>query len=179
LNVFENNEGYYLYFGRLSREKGLSNLVQVFNETTEKLKIVGEGPELNKLKIISLSHIEFLGSKNKIELKQLISKSKFIVIPSIMFENNPLSIVESFALGKPVIGSKIGGITELLENNRGILFDSGNNKSLLSAINKAKCISEKDYKTMCDKIKDFFSNNLSESIHYKNLISIYDKVLNV
>jgi len=80
-------------------------------------------------------NIKFLGYKTGEELKKEIRKSMFVVLPSEWYENNPRTVLESFALGKPVIGSRIGGIPELVRDGiTGYTFEVGNVEDLKEKI---------------------------------------------
>ena len=117
------DEGYALYFGRLSKEKGILNLIKAFSKTQNgMLYIAGEGEEKENIeKLINenkLTHrVKLLGFLNSEEMKEYIRKCKFVVVPSIWYENCPYSIIETLAIGKPIIGSNIGGIPELVQDN--------------------------------------------------------------
>ena len=92
-----------------------------------------------------------------------------MVIPSEWYENNPLSIIESFAVGTPVLGADIGGIPELVNSTNGRLFRSGDVEDLCSKIEEMMKIKNWDYQQISDEAKIRFS---SEN-YYKELISIY------
>jgi glycosyltransferase involved in cell wall biosynthesis len=120
---------YYCYIGRLSSEKGIGTLLKAAGGLPAyKLKIIGTGPlESDLLLMNKREHIEFLGYKTGNELKNLLSGSRFMVIPSEVYENNPLTIIESLCAGTPVLGSNIGGIPELIKPGfNGMLFEAGN-----------------------------------------------------
>ena len=127
-------DDYILYFGRLSEEKGLMQLISSMKRLPNiKLKIAGTGP-LEK-ECYGYKNIEYVGFKTGNELKDLISKAKFAVYPSIWYENCPLSILEAESYGTPVITGNYGGMKELVENNEtGILLDDINKSSLKDAI---------------------------------------------
>ena len=135
--IEENNEkgDYVLYFGRLSEEKGL----EMFLNSCKKLphipfKVAGTGP-LDGI-CQGIPNVEYVGFKKGEELNSLISKAMFTVYPSIWYDNCPLSILESEALGTPVIASKMGGIPELIENDEtGILIEDINEEKLTKEIN--------------------------------------------
>ena len=179
-----NNKGdYFLYFGRLSHEKGIHTLLKAWESIKPKLKIVGEGSEMRNLsKFITdknLTNIELLGFKSGKELENLISNASFIIVPSEWYENNPLTIIESYANGKPVIASKIGGITEIVINNEtGFLYEMGNIQSLIFEVQKASKISENDYLKMSKKSREFAEINFSQEKHYNDLMNIYKKLIN-
>jgi len=169
---------YFLYYGRLSREKGIDLLFDVAKKLKINLKIAGTGPLLDKLKHNADNNIEVLGFKNGEELWDLINNSNFVIVPSEWYENNPLTIVESFTFGKPVIGSDIGGITELLQNNRGVLFKPKSFDSLEKAILKASNLDEKEYEIYSQNVTNYAKKEFSEENHYNSLLNIYKSVLN-
>ena len=124
------DEAYGLYFGRLSKEKGILNLIEAFSRIQgKKLYIVGDGPEKKRIeKIISerklKENITVLGYLSQDEVKKYIKNARFIVVPSIWYENCPYSVLETQAIGKPVIGADIGGIPELVKDKEnGLIYN--------------------------------------------------------
>lgn len=121
---------YFLYFGRLAPEKGISTLLRAAKAAGASLKIVGSGPEQQNLLALNEnlgSGAEFLGYRSGEDLHALIRGARAVVLPSEWYENAPMSVLESFALGKPAIGARIGGIPELIEDGvNGWTFASGN-----------------------------------------------------
>ena len=118
---------YYCYVGRLSHEKGVRTLIEAANRLPYKLKIIGGGPLEDELKAVAGKQIEFVGFKQWDEIKELVGKARFSVIPSEWYENNPLSVIEAQCLGTPVLGARIGGISELInEGETGMTFESRN-----------------------------------------------------
>ncbi len=108
-----------LYAGRLAPEKGVRTLVAAARRIPEvPLKIAGEGPlaaELGRERARGgLDHVELLGALPGDALAGLWRSARFTVVPSECYENSPLVVLESFALGKPVVGSRLGGIAELV-----------------------------------------------------------------
>lgn len=128
VKILSKKEDYALYFGRLGKEKGIELMLKALPQN-RKLVIAGKGPLENKVR--SNKQIEYVGFKSGKELKELISKARFTIYPSIWYENSPFSIIESISLGTPVLGSNLGGIPELIQNNiTGLLFESGNELDL-------------------------------------------------
>jgi len=133
---------YILYFGRLSREKGLSTLIRAVKRFPDSLLLIaGEGPEKRSLEMLcdreNADNVRFIGQKNPTEIRQLIDRCAFSVLPSIWYENCPLSILESMARGKPVVGSRIGGIPELIGDGRtGLLSRAGDVDDLSEKIGR-------------------------------------------
>ena len=127
--VSDFNKGdYYCYVGRLSEEKGVKTLVEAANKIPcRKLIVVGEGSMQDELRKQVMNHVIFTGKMTWKEVKQTVSKARFTVIPSEWYENCPLSVIESLCLGTPVLGARIGGIPELIdEPSAGLTFESGN-----------------------------------------------------
>jgi len=167
---YDKKEDYYCYIGRISEEKGIETLLQVAQQLPYPLKIAGTGPLFDDLKLRYASDkIEFSGYLNREEVKALIEKARFSVIPSEWYENNPLSGIESLYLGTPVLGANIGGIPELIEEGRsGLLFESGNKEELKNKI-------EKMYRTVFDyaAITQEAQKDYSSEKYYSSLMDIY------
>lgn len=134
------NDKYCLYFGRLSKEKGINTLLEVAGECKDiKLIIAGRGP-LEKVvqeKANNITNLVFVGMKSGADLYQLISNAEFSICSSEWYENCPLSVIESQALGTPVIGSDFGGTVELIEEGKtGLVYEGGNKQELIKCMYK-------------------------------------------
>jgi glycosyltransferase involved in cell wall biosynthesis len=122
------DDGYVLYLGRLSEEKGVETLLRAHTAAKGAwpLVVAGTGPlaDVFRLKYGSAT---FAGHLSGDTLKQTISNAAVIVLPSECFDNCPMSVLEAMAYGKPVVGSRMGGIPELVaEGETGLLFEAGN-----------------------------------------------------
>ena len=171
----------FLYFGRLSREKGLFTLVNVFKLNGKNLKIIGSGPIEEDLRSLASnsSNIEFISHVSQVEILQFVARCRFVIVPSEWYENNPMSILESFSLGKPVIGAKIGGIPELIADSiNGYLFESSSVAELSRAVDVSSKVSRDEYDSLSLQARESYLNFYNDKIHYKKLISIYNKVMN-
>ena len=142
VNPFFESKNYFLYTGQLLRAKGLFTLLETVRHLDKhySLYIAGDGEQKNKLiefaKEKKIENIRFLGHIKGEDLFKVISEAMFIVLPSECYENAPLSILEAFVYGKPVIGSNIGGIPELISaGETGLLFEPGNYEDLGKKIN--------------------------------------------
>jgi glycosyltransferase involved in cell wall biosynthesis len=136
IDTAPHDEGYVLYLGRLSPEKGVETLLRTHAESdgSWRLMIAGTGPLLADLQS-RFPAAEFRGHLAGIELEATIRGAALIVVPSEWHENSPLSILEAMAYGKPIVGSNIGGIPELVREGRtGLLFDPGNVSQLSNSI---------------------------------------------
>lgn len=168
-------EDYILYFGRLSEEKGLLELLGAMKELPNiKLKVAGTGP-LEKI-IKTKNNIEYVGFKSGDELKELISKAKFAVYPSVWYENCPLSILEAESYGTPVITANYGGMKELVENDEtGILLEKVNSETLKTAIKSLYADNKKLEKMSQNCIKKR-KNMITVQQYVNELIKLYNKI---
>ena len=182
-NSNNTDEEYILFFGRLSIEKGIINLLKAFsNQSYGKLLIAGDGPEKeNIINFINNSNltdrVKLLGFLNQDQIKEYISKSSFIVVPSIWYENCPYSILETLSMGKPVVASRIGGIPELIEENiNGYLYDYNDVESLTKMIEKL--FQDKNLRTtLGNNARKIAEEKYSSKAYYKNLMKIYEEVI--
>jgi len=165
-------EDYYCYLGRLSNEKGIYTLIEAAKQLPFKLKLIGGGPLLEKLQQSTNNEtVEILGHKNWDEIKNIVGKARFSVLPSECNENNPLSVIESKCLGTPVLGANIGGIPELIEPGKtGMLFESRNAEDLKEKIVQ---MFSADFDYM--QIATESQNRYSAEKYYQELMKIYGK----
>ena len=114
---------YILYFGRLSEEKGINFFLELCDRFPDvSFKIAGSGPYEEECK--KRKNVEYLGLLTGEVLKKTIAQARFVIYPSICYENCPLSILEAISLGTPVISSSRGGSMELVDNGKtGILIE--------------------------------------------------------
>jgi glycosyltransferase involved in cell wall biosynthesis len=178
-----NHDDYFVYYGRLSKEKGLLTLLKAMKEIDRsKLLIMGDGPQRPQLLQFTqenkLGNVCFIGSKGGEELKSIVANSKFVIVPSEWYENSPLVIYESFSMGKPVIGAAIGGISELIDHEEnGLLFQAGDSEALRQQINRLLDHPE--------EIQEFGNNarrkaerEFNPDYHYDKVLEIYNGVIN-
>jgi len=123
--------GYALFVGRLTDEKGVRTLLTAWksNAVNVGLKILGDGPlreEVVEAASRTPHKIEYLGRRPLAEVYDVIGRARVLVFPSQWYEGLPRTIVESYAKGTPVIASRLGSMTELIEPGRsGLLFEAG------------------------------------------------------
>ena len=178
---FEAKEKSLVYFGRLSQEKGLARLLEAVKNIDVILKIIGDGPQREELerkaKDGGLCDVRFLGYRQEEGLHEEIRKSLFVVLPSEWPENYPRSVIEAFALGKPVIGARIGGIPELVKDYvTGLTFVPGNIRQLRELI--CYLINHPDtVREMGERARQFVETELSPEKHYSRLREIYEQAM--
>jgi len=175
------DEGYGLFFGRLSYEKGLDHLLEAAALTPDiPYKIAGTGPSEGQLKQIvadrGLGNVEFLGFVTGDALLDLIAKASFTVTPSIGYENCPMSVLESLALQTPVIGAEIGGIPELVKHGvDGYTYEAGDSQALADVAQLMMSDSVRRQK-MGEAGRKKIVENFNEENHYQQLIDLYQEI---
>lgn len=172
------NDGYCMYIGRLNHIKGVDTLIEAMKKTYEiRLKVVGDGVLLKGFRSEKVPYVVFEEFKVGKELKNLITNAMFIIVPSEWYENFPYSILEAFVSGKPVIGSRIGGIPELVKDNEtGLTFEPGNTEDLRSKIEYLVNNPDKIVE-MGKNARKFVERELNAEKYYQRLMEIYEQVL--
>ncbi|MDP3957329.1 MAG: glycosyltransferase [bacterium] len=140
--MVEQEKDTFLYFGRLSSEKGVDTLLEAFAflGDEKKLWIVGDGPDRKKLEALAeekhiASRVTFLGARYGDELETLKQKAEAIVLPSCWYENFPYTVIESLQSGCVVIAADRGGISErITHGENGLLFEAGNVQALVETL---------------------------------------------
>jgi glycosyltransferase involved in cell wall biosynthesis len=182
------NKNTIIYFGRLEPEKGLFTLFDAIGILSRaqtgkqiKVKIIGEGSIKEELKVRvkreGLTGITFSGFLKGENLYREVMECMAVVLPSEWYENYPVSIMETLALGKPVIGARIGGIPEMVKDHEtGLTFESGNSADLSEKIrqlldNPARAAE------MGRNARMFAEREFDIESHYAKLMEIYEKAL--
>jgi len=138
-------QDYILYFGRIAIEKGLDTLIRAFAIANPDVRLVLAGGDIDgitgDLEALAREQgiddrVEFVGFKGRKELRDLISHCLFSVVPSRCYDNCPMSVLESFAYEKPVVGSNIGGIPEQITPECGMLFEADNAEDLAGCLTR-------------------------------------------
>jgi glycosyltransferase involved in cell wall biosynthesis len=181
---------YILYFGRLTPEKGVEVLLEAYKKIRLKKRELSTPLILassfnqdekesirEKIGLNKIEGVKILGVRDKYKLYELIKNSAFTIVPSICYENMPNSILESFACGKPVIGSRIGSIPELIKNETtGLLFESGITDSLVEEIvwlirHPNEC------EEMGRRARELVENEYNQELHYQRIMQLFKNTL--
>lgn len=170
-SVKVDKENAYCYIGRLSTEKGIRQLLEMANKLPYKLYVAGTGPlEAELRKKYESSSIIFLGHLDSHGVVELVKRSKFMVIPSICYDNNPLSVIESLCCGTPVLGANIGGIPELLTDEYSEIFNVGDE---VDFHNRVSSLFAKDINN--DLLSSQSLERFSEETYYKKIMTAYSR----
>lgn len=171
---------YVLYAGRLSSEKGILTLMRAMRGTAVPLRVVGDGPLRSEVErnIRDADNIYLEGYRRGVQLASLFKDAAFVVLPSEWYENAPLSLLEAYAYGKPVLGAQIGGIPELVvPGETGLLFEAGNEDQLRDLI--LDLWGRRDrVKGMGKNARGLVEAEYSLSLHGDRLVDLYRECLN-
>ena len=180
INPSNVDEGYALYIGRLVPEKGVETLLKAHanSRLNWPLKVAGTGPLLDDLKAQYNSSI-FTGHLSGDALKTMIAQAALVVVPSEWYENCPMSVLEAMAYGKPVIGSRMGGIPELVDDeSTGLLYTAGDVNALTAVLDRLMTSSTLRQQ-MGAAGRRRVTQHFSLDKHNAGLIDIYQFVLGV
>ncbi len=176
-----------LFIGRLSREKGVKCLLKAMplilaSHPDAFLTIVGDGPEREKLEYISHNlkinkNVCFVGMVDNKKLSKYYTKSAFCLLPSIWMENCPVAGLEALAFGKPLVGSNIGGIPDIIQEGKtGFLFRKNDHIDLAEKI-KILIKNEKLVNTFSKNSLSFFKESFTEEKHSEKILSLYTSLV--
>ncbi|HEX6891393.1 MAG TPA: glycosyltransferase [Chryseolinea sp.] len=176
-NGTEVREDFFLYVGRLSEEKGIRVLLNAFRKTDLKLIIIGDGPLQSEVESVvnERRNILYLGFQPKSAIMDHLKRTKSLIVPSTWYEGFPLTILEALATGTPVIGSRLGGIAEIVTDKiNGILFEAGDENSLIHALNE---LNSHDFKVLSTNARTCYLENYTPERNYKMLMDIYQAAM--
>lgn len=132
-------KGFALFVGRLSAEKGISTLLQAWSGVENlELKVVGDGPLASEVVQAAQTNprITFLGQIPHLQVLELMQSARFLLLPSICYENFPMTLVEAYSCGLPVVGSNLGAMAALIKPGKtGLLFRPGDPNDLAHQVN--------------------------------------------
>ena len=160
----ESEDGYYLMAGRLLYYKLFDIGIRAFNQLHKPLKVVGAGPEAQKLKRIAGPTVEFVSGISDDELRRVYSNAKAFIFPQT--EDFGLVAAEAQACGTPVIAHDSGGAKEIVENEKtGLLFENQRVEDVVDAVRRFEDMSlDRDY--IAERArrfsKDLFVANMRE-----------------
>jgi len=169
---------YILCTGRVEREKGVFTLMQAMGALPGvNLVILGEGTQLDACRNMAArgkaGNVFCPGRVGKEEVYSFIQDSLFVVCPSEVYENMPYSVVEAMLLGKPVVGSRIGGIPEfVLDDVTGLTFAPGNVQDLTE---KLMCLlSDQQKRESCGRsAQKYMARLVSFDAHYRRMQEVF------
>jgi glycosyltransferase involved in cell wall biosynthesis len=172
--------GYAIFVGRLAPEKGIGTLLKAWQRLGNRLplRIVGDGPEAERVRKAASenSSIRWSGRQPIDEVLKLVGSASFLVFPSQWYEGQPKVLLEAFARGTPVLASRLGSMTELIDEKNGLLFEPGNADDLASAVLRISS----DPQTLAEMrlgARQRFEDTFTADRNYDSLMGIYRKAI--
>jgi glycosyltransferase involved in cell wall biosynthesis len=167
----------FVYVGRLSREKGLATLIRAAALSGCRLLLAGTGPQLTELRALAAklgADVRFPGFLSGESLHEAVRSARAVVLPSEWYENAPMTVLEAYALGKPVLGARIGGIQELVyEQETGLGFTSGDVASLVAALRDFAERPDGTIEDMGRRARQVVAKQYTAELYQQRVISIY------
>jgi glycosyltransferase involved in cell wall biosynthesis len=168
---------HFLYFGRLAPEKGVATLIRAGHAAGVPVRIVGTGPEEANLRRLAGElggSVEFFGYLTGEALHEAVRQARAVVLPSEWYENAPMSVLEAYALGVPVIGADIGGIPELIrEGETGACYPSGNVEALAEVLTRFQRLPDADVRAMGRAAGELVRSEFSSTLYSERLLALY------
>jgi glycosyltransferase involved in cell wall biosynthesis len=167
--------GYALFVGRLSEEKGLRLLLDAWNLIPNiPLKIVGDGP---LFQLTAAANVEWLGVRSADSVVQLMSDAKCVVVPSLWYEAAPRVVMESLAVGTPVVAPAHGFFPEAISDPaNGVLFQPGSMTELAKAIERMFC-SNGAYGSQRQAARATYLLKYTHEVFSSSLLDIYESAI--
>ena len=177
------HEKYILYFGRISREKGLFTLYDAMKNIPDiKLKIVGNGSDieasLSYIKKNNIINIEFVGPKWGEDLLPYIKNCEFVVVPSEWYEPNPYVVLQSFSFGKPVVATNIGGLKDMIRHNVNGKLTQYNDSNVLSNTIKELYYDKEKIIILGKNARTILESKYNPINYYNKSMDVFNKLIN-
>lgn len=174
------DEGYFLFVGRLSHEKGVDVLLRAWDLLEDvPLKIAGDGPLRDDVlkQTQRMKNIECLGFVTQDRFSKLMAGAKALVVPSVCYENFPRIIAEAFAYGIPLVASNVGTLAEIIEDPRtGLLFKTGDCDGLAEKI-RWLVAHPRERLVMQENIRGEHQRKYTAEQNYQQLLKVYDQAI--
>ena len=170
----------FLYFGRLDATKGIETLIRACASAKVQIKLAGTGPFEQAAKDLarSLNHpVAFLGFQKGADLHRHVRQARAVVLPAEWYENAPISVLEAMALGKPVIGSDIGGIPEMVQHEQnGWLFPALNESALASRLKMVASLPNETISEAGKAGRQFVQVQFSQDRYATSMTKLYNQL---
>ncbi len=173
-------DSHFLYIGRLSSEKGIDVLLKAFVANGLPLTIIGDGPLRDEVMMAQQSNpqIKWLGFQGKAVIDAELQQCAALIVPSVCYEGMPLTIIEGFSAGTPVITSKLGAMeTIVTHNNNGLLFQPNNAASLNRQLQRWQSFSEAKKNEFSAHALHTYQSKYTPKKNLSSLLSVYREAM--
>ena len=167
----------FVYCGRLDALKGVETLVRAACAARVPLTLIGTGPLEAKLRALSAEYegdVVFTGHLANQALNAAMQQARAVVVPSECYENAPLALLEAYAVGRPVVGSRIGGIPELVrEDETGILYPTGDVDALAAALTRFAALPDARIDDMGAAGRAWVERDFNPAVYRERQLDLY------
>lgn len=175
------HDGAYMFVGRFVREKGVMEMLSAFKQMPDvRLDIIGGGPLQEEMQAYidehKMSQVRILGAIYPPQMYGKLARAKALIMPSVWYENNPIIMLQAMALGKPIVGARIGGIPELIvEGKTGITYDPFDTQDFIRAVRACEGM---DLAHMGMQARELVEKIASPEVHYEQLMEVFEHAIN-
>ena len=172
-------ENFFLFIGRLAEEKGIDSLLETFKKNKYILYIGGDGPYKEKVIAASKSsvNIQYLGLLNPNEVKNMLRRCSILIFPSIWYEGMPMTLIEAFAAGTPVIASNLGAMASMIRDGyNGLHFKAGNSAELSEKVAYWGNLNKTDRIQFSENARTSYETIYTPNRNRELLLSIYNSL---
>jgi glycosyltransferase involved in cell wall biosynthesis len=167
---------YYLFVGRLNEQKGIHVLIDIFKKNRKNIDIIGEGPMVDLVKEAAKNHpnIRYLGYADNTFIIQKLKQSRGLIVPSLTYEGQPMTILEAFSTGTPVFASDTKNMDSMITHGyNGFLFQPEKDHSIFDNLD------ELDKENLYKNARLTYEEKYSQQKNYDYLVDIYQSAINV
>jgi glycosyltransferase involved in cell wall biosynthesis len=165
---------FYLFVGRLNEQKGVHVLIDIFKKNKKNIAIIGEGPMLDLVKEAAKNHpnIRYLGYADNTFIIQKLKQSRGLIVPSLTYEGQPMTILEAFSTGTPVFASDTKNMDSMITHGyNGFLFQPEKDHTIFDDLDTL------DKEDLYKNARLTYEEKYSPQKNYNYLIDIYEKVM--
>ncbi|MBX9774381.1 MAG: glycosyltransferase family 4 protein [Xanthobacteraceae bacterium] len=170
----------FVYCGRLDGLKGVATLITAAAKARQPLTIAGAGPDEARLRALAAglgADVDFRGHLTQVALAHVIETARAVVVPSEVNENAPLSVLEAYAAGRPVIGSRIAGIPELIRaDETGVLYPTGDADALAAALARFATLPDERLAAMGAAGRRWVERDFSAAAYRTRMLALYQSI---
>ncbi len=187
-------EDVYLFVGRLNEQKGVKVLIEAFKKNKKRLNIIGSGPLDNYVNeaLQTHSNIYQLGYANSTVIIEKLKKCKALIVPSLTYEGQPMTILEAFSTGTPVLATNTKNLDTLIQSGiNGFLFDASNSDAIIKSISDFESHvsivpdhqnsenKNQNSESIYSNARKSYEKDFSPTRNYQQLMSIYKKSISI
>jgi glycosyltransferase involved in cell wall biosynthesis len=178
----ETREKYFLFVGRLCVEKGIHHLIEAFEHTDHRLVIAGDGPlrEIVEQAAEKNPNLRYLGKKSRVEVMSLMKRASALIFPSIWYEGMPMTILESFSTGTPVIACRMGAMESLIqEQENGLLYTPADPEALKKSLQAWVNLGAACKSAVASNARNSYEHHYTPEANLSQILSIYNSLIEV